>query len=115
MNGSAVCHEIEGVPGLFVDAFRGQYLKKTSDEKNAFILTHYHGDHYGSLPRDFRYKGPALIHCTPVTAALLRNVHKVDSEFIVEHEYGKTWTFQIIKQSNQEQEAVNITFYDANH
>ena len=120
MNSSATCHEIEGVPGLYVDAFRGSYLKKTSDTSNSFILTHYHGDHYGSLHRDGKYQGPALIHCTPVTAALLRNVHKVPSQFVVEHDYGIPWTCQIQGNSGSDKHDTvsanaTITFYDANH
>lgn len=95
MNRSAICHEIEGCPGLYVDAFCGHYLRKTEDENNAYILTHYHGDHYGSLQRDGKYKGPALIHCTPVTASLLRSVHNVPSSYVVEHNYGETWTYRI--------------------
>jgi DNA repair metallo-beta-lactamase/UBA/TS-N domain len=107
MNSSSDCHEIEGCPHLFIDAFRGLLLRKTSDAKNTFILTHYHGDHYQSLPRDNKYQGPALIHCTPVTAALLREVHQIPSQFVREHGYGDTW-----EMDNAE---VKITFYDANH
>jgi len=110
MNSSAACHEIEGVPNLYVDAFKGSYLQKTHSTDCTFILSHYHGDHYQSLPRDNKYQGPARIHCTPVTAALLRNVHKVPSDFVVEHEYGVSWTY-----SWTEKEAASITFYDANH
>lgn len=105
MNSSSDCHEIEGCPRLFIDAFRGAFLRKTSDANNTFILTHYHGDHYQSLPRDSKYQGPALIHCTLVTAALLREVHQVAPQFVVEHNYGDTW----------EMDEAKITFYDANH
>lgn len=95
MNTSAACHEIDGCRGCYVDAFRGRYLKQlTKDSRNIFVLTHYHGDHYGSLPREFKYQGPAVIHCTPVTAELLRRVHKVSHSLIQEHEYGETWTYQ---------------------
>ncbi len=54
MNGAKVCHEVEGCPGLYVDAFRGEYLRKTTNPDNVFILSHYHGDHYQALPRDFK-------------------------------------------------------------
>lgn len=107
MNSSNDCHEIESVSGLFVDAFKGTYLKKTSNSNNTFILTHYHGDHYQRLPKEFKYAGPAKIHCTPITAALLREVHQVEPQFVVEHEYGETWELQ-----NKE---AKITLYDANH
>ena len=125
MNAATVCHEIPGCERLYVDAFRGQYLKKTSDAANTFILSHYHGDHYGNLPRDYKYVGPALIHCTAVTAALLREVHKVPSCFVMEHAYGETFEI-LVAVSNEEDsspppsssspsEPVKITFYDANH
>mmetsp|Transcript_12488 Transcript_12488/g.18331 ORF Transcript_12488/g.18331 Transcript_12488/m.18331 type:complete len:503 (-) Transcript_12488:1365-2873(-) len=106
MNSLSECHEIEGCPGLFIDAFRGSMLKKTSDSNNIFILSHYHGDHYQSLPKSFKYQGPALIHCTPVTAALLRDIHEVPSSFVVQHNYAETWEV-----GNK----TKITFYDANH
>jgi DNA repair metallo-beta-lactamase/UBA/TS-N domain len=107
MNSSIDCHEIEGCPHLFIDAFRGPLLRKTSDSDNTFILTHYHGDHYQSLPRDNKYQGPALIHCTPVTAALLLHVHQVPAQFVREHAYEETWEID-----NSE---ASVTFYDANH
>jgi hypothetical protein len=105
MNSSSVCHEIEGISGVFVDAFRGSFLAKTRDASNAFLLTHYHADHYGSLPRDNKYQGPARIHCTPVTAKLLVRVHGVPSDLVVAHSYGDTW----------ELHGANLTLYDANH
>ena len=43
MNAATCCHTIEGCPGLYVDAFRGQLLRRTSDTNNSFVLTHYHG------------------------------------------------------------------------
>ena len=119
MNSSTSCHEIEGVPCLYVDAFRGSYLQKTTNIHNTFILSHYHGDHYQSLQRDGKYQGPALIHCTLVTAALLRKVHKVPPEFVIEHEYGIPWRVPIRpqddKHNQKKQEEATITFYDANH
>jgi L-ascorbate metabolism protein UlaG (beta-lactamase superfamily) len=104
MNQSQRCHQIEGCPGLFVDAFK-VFKAKTTDESSAFILTHYHGDHYNGLQRDGKYEGPAKIHCTPVTAALLKSIHGVDQRFIVEHVYGETWAYR----------KADIVFYDANH
>jgi len=121
MNASASCHEIAGCPGLYVDAFRGKYLLRTQDPDNAFVLTHYHGDHYGSLPKERKFQGPALIHCTPVTAALLRDVHEVPEMFIVEHPYGESWNFRPkgwLKTRDRHQRgdgSTKITFYDANH
>ena len=92
MNSAKKCHEIDGAPNVYVDAFRGTYLSQTSKDPSAsFILTHYHGDHYGNLPRDGAYQGPALIHCTVITARLLVKVHGISAEFVVEHEYGETF------------------------
>lgn len=129
MNSSASCHEITDCPGIYVDAFRGPYLKKARDNPPpgcCFILTHYHSDHYGNLPRDNKYEGPAQIHCSPITARLLRKIHKVPSCFVVEHPIGHTWvhsydppTTRTIKRKrstwNHENNEIRITFYDANH
>jgi len=104
MNQSEKCHQIEGCNDLFIDAFRA-FKHKTTDARNAFILTHYHADHWCGLPRGKAYTGPAKIHCTPVTANLLREIHNIDASFIVTHEYQTTW-----KHGRTE-----ITFYDANH
>ena len=64
-------------------------------------------DHYGGLPRDLKYQGPAMIHCTPTTAALLIRVHRIPSHFVVSHEYDESW----VHGSNN----TSITFYNANH
>ena len=112
MNGADVCHEVDGCPGLLVDAFRGKYLQRTQDPNDTFILTHYHGDHYQNLPREGKYQGPALIHCTPVTAALLIKVHEVPEAWVIAHEYGHTWKCKVKGKGKEE---VRITFYDANH
>lgn len=112
MNGADICHQVDGVAGLYVDAFKGKYLRRTQDPNNAFILSHYHGDHYQNLPREGKYQGPALIHCTSVTAALLVKVHQVPERWIIPHEYGESWTFKTNKQPTEE---AIITFYDANH
>jgi DNA cross-link repair 1A protein len=74
-------------------------------------LTHYHGDHYSGLARENKYNGPALIHCTPVTAALLRNIHQVPVHLVVEHEYGTPWTHRIMHSDDE----ATVSFHDANH
>ena len=112
MNGADFCHEVDGCPGLYVDAFRGKYLRRTQDPDNAFILTHYHGDHYQNLPRDGKYQGLALIHCTSVTAALLTRVHGIAEQWVIGHDYGQTFHYTIKGQKGKQ---VAITFYDANH
>jgi DNA cross-link repair 1A protein len=114
MNAESSAHEIPKVPNVFVDAFRGKYLAKTRRLENTFILTHYHGDHYGSLPRDEKYTGPAKIHCTPITATLLRRIHRVPDTFIVEHPYGESWTV-MANGTGGVSTTVKVTFYDANH
>jgi Predicted exonuclease of the beta-lactamase fold involved in RNA processing len=107
MNQLQQCHQIQGCNNIFIDAFKSR-KEKILDHRNAFILTHYHADHYVGLPRgkgEKGYVGPAKIHCTPITANLLREIHNVDSCFIVSHEYGETWNHG----------ETEITFYDANH
>lgn len=104
MNQSQQCHKIEGVKTVFIDAFKA-FKFNTQNSVNCFILTHYHSDHYTGLPSGSNYKGPATIHCTPVTANLLREIHKIPDRFIVAHEYGETWSW----------DNCEITFYDANH
>ena len=120
MNSSDICHQISDCPGLFVDAFKGRFLREHTKDPNAtFILSHYHGDHYTQLPRDYKYKGPAKIHCTPVTARLLVDVHLVSKDLVVEHEYGCTFSHSILAHSETQKGTndshANITFYDANH
>ena len=93
MNGASDCHEIPDCPGIYVDAFRGSFLtEKTKHRAHVFILSHYHGDHYGNLPREGGYEGPAQIHCTRITAELLIRVHGVDQSLVVAHELGEPWT-----------------------
>lgn len=117
MNQAERCHAVDGCPGLYVDAFKA-FRNKTSDASCSFLLTHYHGDHYNGLPRDGNYAGPARIHCTPVTASLLRSVHGVASDLIVEHSYGESWVhkFECSEDDNKTtQKQATVTFYDANH
>jgi len=131
MNQSEQCHEIKNCEGLYIDGFSA-FKQKTEDHRCSFILTHYHADHYTGLPKNNKYKGPALIHCTPVTGALLRQVHGVTSDLIVEHPYGITWTHthcnvidtQLATVTSEAAAApysthtaavTEITFYDANH
>ena len=111
MNSSDICHQVSDCPALFIDAFRGHFLRDhTKDPDATFILSHYHGDHYTQLPRDNKYRGPAKIHCTPVTARLLVDVHIVPKNLVVEHEYGSTFRHYV-----GSGKFANITFYDANH
>ena len=123
MNQAERCHQVANCPGLFVDAFKA-FKRKITDPSSSFILTHYHGDHYNGLPRD-SYVGPAKIHCTPVTSALLRSVHGVPKECIIEHAYGETWIhrWSMNGDTTSNKSAVaaaldgqaEVTFYDANH
>ena len=132
MNSSDICHQVANCPGLFVDAFRGQFLREHTKNTDAtFILSHYHGDHYTQLPRDFKYRGPAKIHCTPITARLLIDVHLVSKDLVVEHDYAATFRHRIVREIEEGGSVVvvdddddkhkhkhnyaNITFYDANH
>mmetsp|Transcript_15039 Transcript_15039/g.27267 ORF Transcript_15039/g.27267 Transcript_15039/m.27267 type:complete len:623 (-) Transcript_15039:350-2218(-) len=136
MNQAEKCHQIEACAGLYIDGFKA-FRRQTQDASCAFVLTHYHGDHYNGLPRNGNYEGPAHIHCTPVTAALLRTIHGVDDALVVEHAYGETWTFSSSSLSTNDSSSTStsalhkesactvddadadviadITFYDANH
>ena len=121
MNQAERCHAVDGCTGLYVDAFKA-FRGKTSDASCSFILTHYHGDHYSGLPRDGAYAGPARIHCTPVTAALLRSVHGVPPEFIVEHSYDESWVHEYEGADDENgttgttcTRQATVTFCDANH
>lgn len=124
MNSSDICHQVANCPGLFVDAFRGHFLREHTKNPDAtFVLSHYHGDHYTQLPRDFKYRGPAKIHCTPITARLLIDVHLVSKDLVVEHGYGATFRHRIVRKTEKggsgdddnNHDCANITFYDANH
>jgi DNA cross-link repair 1A protein len=132
MNESSDCHELPDCPGLFIDAFRGGYLKhKVKNAANTFLLSHYHGDHYGSLPRAGKYQGPAKIHCTVITAALLVRVHGVDPSLVVSHALGETWEVPAVDAAatrrspgahaaspaavSGEAGTIRVTLYDANH
>jgi Cft2 family RNA processing exonuclease len=136
MNSAGICHQISGCE-IYVDAFHGHFLRNhTKNSEATFLLSHYHGDHYQNLPRDNKYKGPALIHCSHVTARLLIEVHKVQQRFVVRHDYGETFTHRIIQRNKKRPKKqcgernddddfddklggvvdnVKITFYDANH
>jgi DNA repair metallo-beta-lactamase/UBA/TS-N domain len=118
MNSSDACHVVDGCPGLYVDAFHRHFLReKTKDPKALFILSHYHGDHYQQLPRNFKYQGPATIHCTPVTARLLREIHEVPSHLVVSHAYGSTFEYELPTdpKTQRSRGIARITFYDAHH
>ncbi|KAG7355505.1 beta-lactamase-like protein [Nitzschia inconspicua] len=128
MNSSDACHVVEGCPGVYIDAFQGHFLRQKSKNPNAlFILSHYHGDHYQQLPRNFKYQGPASIHCTPITARLLKEIHEVPSHLVVSHPYGATFDYEFqlpvdsktadTSNSHKErrQDKVKVTFYDAHH
>lgn len=124
MNSSDICHQVANCPGLFVDAFRGHFLREHTRNPDAtFVLSHYHGDHYTQLPRDFKYRGPAKIHCTPITARLLVDVHLVSKDLVVQHNYGATFRHCIVRKTEEggsvdddnKHNYADITFYDANH
>jgi len=110
------------IPHLYVDAFRA-FQEETEDERNTFILTHYHSDHYTGLPRNNAYKGPAKIHCTPITAQLLVEVHGISSEFVCSHKLGEVWYHSWEEKEDEHVKAsassricvAEMVFYCANH
>ena len=97
---------------LIVDGFK-TFQHWYGKQDCVWILSHYHGDHYGGLPRDWAaadvtvsVSSPSssssssssscpiisgLIHCTPITKRLLIRIHGVPADRIVSHEYGEEW------------------------
>lgn len=118
MNQSKRCHEIAGCRNIYVDAFNA-CKDETANPDATFILSHYHADHYGGLPKHGKYNGPAKIHCTPVTARLLVEIHGVSSDLVVAHDYGVVWqhtnNYNNDDSSSVGAAVVDICFYDANH
>ncbi len=140
MNQKAKCHQIQGC-SIYIDAFRSDAFKNsggsngnTSTSTSTFILTHYHSDHYTGLPRGSSSRFlHHKIHCTPITASLLREIHGIDPKYIVEHRLGETWTHNeqnsekgfsnendfatssSSSSSSTNKNVARITFYDANH
>lgn len=68
------------LPGVDIVLPDFQYLRETSAEVEAVVLTHGHEDHIGAVPYLLREFGQIPIFATPLTIALLRNKleeHKV--------------------------------------
>ncbi|KAL1458497.1 hypothetical protein WDU94_008642 [Cyamophila willieti] len=69
--------------------------------KNNYFLTHFHYDHYIGLNKHFS----KTIHCSTITAKLLKTIIKVDAKYIRVIDVGET---KVINQ-------VEVTALDANH
>uniref|UniRef100_A0A8D8Q041 DNA cross-link repair 1A protein n=1 Tax=Cacopsylla melanoneura TaxID=428564 RepID=A0A8D8Q041_9HEMI len=69
--------------------------------KNNYFLTHFHYDHYIGLNKHFS----KTIHCSTITAELLKTIIKIDAKYIREIDVGET---KVINQ-------VEVTALDANH
>ncbi|KAA8530042.1 hypothetical protein F0562_004751 [Nyssa sinensis] len=95
-----VCPFYKKIPGtpFTVDAFRYGCIEGCS----AYILSHFHADHYGGLSKGWSY-GP--IYCTPLTARLVRLCLSVDPSFIHPLELGKEYVI----------EEIRVTMLEANH
>ena len=79
-------------------------FKLQSDRVEAYFLSHFHGDHYDGLNENFR--GPGLIHCTGVTAALVQQELGVQPHLVRAYEIGET---------AEVCGGTRVTFLDANH
>lgn len=82
---------------ICVDAFN---FAKESDLKH-YVLTHFHADHYVGLVKSFNKP----IHCSPITARLVKFKFKVAARYIVPHELNEPFYINNVR----------CTFYDANH
>ncbi|THG17161.1 hypothetical protein TEA_005871 [Camellia sinensis var. sinensis] len=95
-----LCPFYKKIPGtpFTVDAFRYGCIEGC----NAYILSHFHADHYGGLTKGWSH-GP--IYCTPLTARLLRMCLYVNPLFIRPLELG---TEHVI-------DGIKVTMLEANH
>jgi hypothetical protein len=82
---------------------RAPGFKLQSEHIEAYFLSHFHGDHYDGLNENFR--GPGLIHCTSVTAALVQQELGVKPHWVRAYDIGATAHVCGAK----------VTFLDANH
>lgn len=82
---------------ICVDAFN--FAKE--DGLKHYVLSHFHADHYIGLTKGF----DKPIHCSPITARLVKFKFKVAQKYIHAHELNEPFYI-----SN-----VRCTFYDANH
>lgn len=82
-----------------VDAF--QYSSSPT-QQYAWVLTHFHSDHYGGLSKDFN---DGLIYCTPATAALVHMQLRVPTHFLRPIPLNKPTVVH----------DVELTMLDANH
>ncbi|XP_058179852.1 DNA cross-link repair protein SNM1 [Rhododendron vialii] len=95
-----VCPFYKKIPGtsFTVDAFRYGQIEGC----NAYILSHFHADHYGGLSKGWSH-GP--IYCTTLTARLVRLCLYVNPIFIRPLEVGIEHVIEGIK----------VTMLEANH
>lgn len=89
------------VPGTTFTVDRFSNLPSSNGQKSWF-LTHFHADHYKGLGKSF---ASGTIYCTPITAALVKDLLKVPSKLLREVAIGETIVI----------ENVSVTFLDANH
>lgn len=82
---------------ICVDAFN---FARENDLKH-YVLSHFHADHYIGMTKGF----DKPIHCSPITARLIRHKFKVSPKYIYAHELNEPFYI-----SN-----VRCIFFDANH
>ena len=98
-------------PGVVVDGFNFQ-----SPDDEAYVLTHFHSDHYCGLSSSFNSKSSTrkLIYGTKITCSLVVEFLKVDPECVRPVEYGETFPLRRSRDLDRDDE-IEATFIDANH
>lgn len=107
MNQQAKSVHLLPLTNILVDGFRF-----ASSDVTAYILTHFHSDHYGGLTDAFpNGNDGARIYCTPITAALVENILGVEPRHIVAVPFDTPFSVP----ANQSGEMITARFLAANH
>eukprot|EP00753_Platysulcus_tardus_P020384 PLAT8013.1.p1 GENE.PLAT8013.1~~PLAT8013.1.p1 ORF type:complete len:531 (+),score=186.54 PLAT8013.1:2-1594(+) len=109
MDGWKAVPQDKRLPGtrVMVDGFR--YVHS---DVSLYILSHYHADHYVGMPRppeegENSWSAGKII-CSPMTASLLRVMHRVNPCWLLPVEVG-------VPTKLEEERGASITLIDANH
>jgi len=95
MNRATQCHRLPD-SHIYIDFFRAE-----PQSARHYVLSHFHSDHYSGIKEWWNQP----IHCTPITADLVKHIIGVAAEFLIPHKLGEP--FQLGEST--------LTFIDANH